>query len=343
MKKSLIVTITILLFCIFMATAVMADDKGLVYYLSPGQFDEMYVTGAAAMVNAVEKAGYTCKVMTATNEDVNVQMDQMDDAITQNPVAIIIMPVESSAAAAGVDKARAAGIPVISYDRVISETTLDFTSVAGCYQMGVNSAHEIVNLLQKKNGEVRGSILDIMGDPGDSYTILIEQGFRDIMKDYPDVKIETKIALAWDPVNAGNIADDYLLANPEVDLIFIHADVLAPAVVSVLETKGFKKGDVILVSTSGQPAGLALIRNGWLSLTIEESIIALAEAIAMYLDDIISGNEIKLGPVEIMGLQGEIIEQPYGIELQMAGLKIDAENVDDPIFWGNQAEALLNK
>jgi len=336
MKKLFIISIVSVFLLLSMATTVMADEKGLVYYLCPNQFDEMQTAAAVMVKDAVERAGYNCKVMSAANEDANLQMNQFDDAISQNPKAIIVAAVDGIAACAGVDNARDAGIPVFAFDRVISETSVDFTSVAGCKKMGIMAAQETVNLLKDKYGEVKGSVLDIMGDLGDSYTVLIEEGFQEVMKDYPNVKITTKVAIKWEASKAGDIADDYLLVYPDTDLIFTHADHLAAAVVSVLQIKGYGKNDIFLVSTAGMPMGLQLIREGWLNADVEQPVSAQAEGIAMFLDDVINGNEIKLGSYEVMGIPAEIVKQPYGIELRISGSVINAENVDDTKFWGNQ-------
>jgi hypothetical protein len=39
-----------------------------------------------------------------------------------------------------------------------------------------------------------------------------------------------------------------------------------------------------------------------------------------------------------MGIPAELTEQAYGLELKVAGSVIDAENVDNPEFWGNQVK-----
>lgn len=337
MKKSFII-IGIVFLVLIASITVNANEKGLVYYLCPNQFDEMQTAAAAMIKEAVEEAGYQCKVMSAANEDANLQMNQFDDAISQNPEAIVVAAVDGVAACAGVDNARNAGIPVIAFDRVISETQVDFTSVAGCKKMGIMAAHEAARLLEEKYGEVKGTVLDIMGAPSDSYTVLIEEGFQETMKDYPNVEIETKVATKWEASKAGDIADDYLMVYPDTDLIFTHADHLAAAVTSVLQTKGYEKDDIYLISTAGMPMGLELIRNGWLHADVEQPVSAQAEGIAMFLDDIIKGNEIKLGSYEVLGIPAEMVEQPYGLELRISGSVITNENVDDPIFWGNQVK-----
>lgn len=339
MKKLFIIISIVSVFLLaFSATTVMANEKGLVYYLCPNQFDEMQTAAASMVKSSLEDAGYTCKVMTAGNEDVNLQMNQIENAITQNPKAIIIAAVDGTAVCAGVSSAHDAGIPVIAYDRTISKCSVDFSSIAGCKTMGLMAAQETVKLLKEKYGEVKGTVLDIMGDPGDSYTTMIEEGYQEAMKEYPNVEIETKIAYGWEAVTAANIADDYLLVHPDTDLIFAHADHMAAAVASVLQTNEYEKGDVLLMGTAGMPMGLQLIREGWMSATVEYSPKSLAEGITMFLDDILSKQTLKLGSYEVMGISAELSEKSYGPELKVAGSIIDKENVDNPQLWGNQVK-----
>jgi ribose transport system substrate-binding protein len=319
-----------------LSTGAIAADKGTVFYLSPNQFDEFQTTASMLIAKHVKNAGYECKELVAGNEDVSLQLNQLDNAITQDPKAIILAACDGTAVVDGVEKARSEGIPVIAFDRIISSTKVDFTSVAGCYRMGVLAAGEIARLLKEKHGEVSGSVLDIMGDPGDSYTVLIEEGFQDTMKQYPDVKIETKIADGWEASNAADIADDYLVAKPDTDLIFSHAEHLAAAIVSVLETQGHNKGDIIMVSTAGMPMGLDLVRDGWLQATVEQPLAAQAEGVAMFLEDVIAGKKIEPGTATVGGFESEIAMQPYGPELRIPGSVITKANVDNPKFWGNQ-------
>lgn len=329
------------IFCILLVLfsgMAIAANKGLIYYLAPCMHDEMQTTAAKMIKEAVEAAGYNCRVLTAGQEDASLQLDQLENAISQNPKAIIIAAVDGIAITSGVEKAKAQGIPVIAFDRTISETQVDFHSVAGCRLIGTTAGHEIARLLQERHGAFRGRVLDIMGDPSDSYTTLIEEGFREVMEQYPDVIIDTKIASNWEASNAADIADDYLVANPATDLIFTHADHLAASVVAVLQNRGYNKGDILIVSTAGMPTGLNLIREGWMTSTVEQPAGAQAEGVAMFLDDVISGKEIPLGEYNIKGIEAELLVMPYGLELRTVGNLINADNVEDPVWWGNQAD-----
>lgn len=330
------------------ATALAAQKKkaakgggGLVFYLSPNQFDEFQTTASKLLRKYVEDAGYELREMVAQSgqaEDVALQLSQLDDAITQNPKAIIIAACNADAIVVGVEKAREQGIPVIVFDRTIKSAKTDFSSVAGCEKIGILAAGEIARLLKERKGKVTGTVLDIMGDPGDMYTVLIEKGFQDTMKKYPDVKIDTKIADGWAADKAANIADNWLVANPKTDLIFSHAEHLAAAISAVLEGKGYKKGDIIMVSTAGMPMGLNLIRDEWLQSTVEQPLAAQAEGVAMFLADVIAKKPIKAGTYTVGGFKSDLVIQDYGPELMIPGSIITKKNVDDTKFWGNQVK-----
>lgn len=316
--------------------AVVGQSKGQVYYLAPNQFDEMQTTAAAAIEQFVEEAGYECTVVVAGNEDVALQINQLEDVITQNPVAIIVAACNAEAIAPSIETARAEGIPVIVYDRMISGTYIDFTSVAGCYKMGLLAGEEIVRLLTEKYGEPRGTVLDIMGDPGDMYTVLIEEGFQKYMEDYPNIEITTKVNHGWEATTGANIADDWLVANPDTDLVFPHADHMAAANASRFENLGYEAGEILHVSTGGFPMGLELIREGWLTSTVNYPVIGLARGVAVFLDQIVNRECIAPGTYEVGGLESELIYQDYGPELQLPPNIVTAQNVDDPTLWGNQ-------
>ena len=52
------------------------------------------------------------------------------------------------------------------------------------------------------------------------------------MAAFPDVKIISLPAMNWEASNAGTIVADQMVANPDIDLIFVHAAHLAVAAVA---------------------------------------------------------------------------------------------------------------
>jgi ribose transport system substrate-binding protein len=316
------------------ATPAWAESKGKIYYLVPTLLDEFQTESVSAIEKFLKDVGYEPVTLNADNKT-DLQQSQMNDVINLKPKAIVLAAVDFNALQPSIEKARAAGIPVMIFDRQITATASDFTSVAGTVEIGYVAAGEIQRLLKEKNGAVKGKILQVLGDPADPYTLDIQKGFEERMKEFPDAQIISLPAMQWEASNAGTIVADQLLANPDIDLIFVHAAHLAVAAVASLEAKGKKPGDVLLVSSNGAPVGLDLIRKGWEQVEVEQPLYAQAAAIGMFADKVANKQEIKPGKYNVLGLESEITIESWGPNLKIPGAAITKENVDESRFWGN--------
>jgi ribose transport system substrate-binding protein len=311
-----------------------AQSKGKVYYLVPTLLDEFQTESVKAIEQFMKDVGYETVTLNADNKT-DLQQTQMNDVINLKPKAIILAAVDFDALKPGIEKATAAGIPVMIFDRQITSTKTALTSVAGTVEIGQIAADEIQKLLKAKKGAVKGKVLQVLGDPGDPYTLDIQKGFEDKMKAFPEVTIISKPALQWEASNAGTIVNDQLLANPDIDLIFVHAAHLSVAAVAALEGKGKKPGDVMIVSSNGAPVGLDLIRKGWQNVEVEQPLYAQAAALAMFADKVINKKEIKPGKVKVLGLDSDVTIEEWGPNIKIPGAAITKSNVDEPRFWGN--------
>ena len=316
------------------AGSALADSKGRIYYMVPTLLDEFQTESVHALEKFMKDVGYELVTLNADSKT-DVQQSQMNDTIILKPKAIILAANDFEALKPSVEKARAAGIPVMIFDRQITSTMSDLTSVAGTVEIGYIAATEIQRLLKEKKGAVKGKVLQVLGDPGDSYTLDIQKGFEEKMKAFPDVTIISKPAMAWEASNAGTIVADQMLANPDIDLIFVHAAHLAVAAVASLEAKGKKPGDVMLVSSNGAPVGLDLIRKGWENVEVEQPLYAQAAALAMFADKVVNKQEIKPGKYTVLGLDSELAIEKWGPNIKIPGAAITKANIDQPKFWGN--------
>jgi ribose transport system substrate-binding protein len=311
-----------------------AQTKGKIYYMVPTLLDEFQTESVSSLTKFLGDVGYEVVTLNADNKT-DLQQSQMNDTILQKPAAIILAAVDFNALQPSIEKARAAGIPVMQFDRQITSTMSDFTSVAGTVEIGHVAAGEVQRLLTEKNGAVKGKILQVLGDPGDPYTLDIQKGFEEKMKDFPDAQIISLPAMQWAPDNAGTIVNDQIVANPDIDLIFLHAAHLSVAAVAALEAKGKKPGDVMMMSSNGAPVGLDLIRKGWLNVEVEQPLYAQAAAIAMFADKVVNKQEIKPGTYTVLGLESTLTIEAWGPNIKIPGAAITKDNVDEPRFWGN--------
>ncbi|MBB6508904.1 ribose transport system substrate-binding protein [Rhizobium soli] len=326
--------LSVLVLGLSMLTTAAAQSKGTVYYLVPTLLDEFQTGSVSALEMFLKQTGYEMKTLNADNKT-DAQQSQMNDVIALKPAAIILAAVDFNALKPSIEAARAAGIPVVEFDRQVTSTVSDFTSVAGTIEIGHVAAQQAEAMLKAKNGDVKGKILQVLGDPGDPYTLDIQKGFEEKMKAFPKVTIISVPAMQWEASNAGTIVSDQMLANPDINLIFLHAAHLSVAAVASLESAGKKPGDVMMMSSNGAPVGLDLIRKGWLNTEVEQPLYAQAAAIAMFMDKIVGKQEIKAGDYDVLGLKGVVTKEAWGPNIKIPGAAITKENVDNPAFWGN--------
>lgn len=314
--------------------AIAQESKGTIYYLVPTLLDEFQTGSIDAITKFMKDVGYEVVSLDGQNQS-TTQLNQIDNVINLKPEAVILAAVDFDAAKTGIEKMREAGIPVMIFDRQITSTPSDFTSVAGTVEIGHVAGDEAIRLLTEKNGSPKGKILQILGDPGDPYTLDIQKGFEEKMAAHPEITIITQPAMQWEASNAGNIAQDQLLTNPDIDLIFNHAAHLSVAVAAVLEAQGKQPGEILMMSSNGAPVGLDLIREGWLQVEVEQPLFAQAAALAMFADKVVNKEEIKAGEYDVTGLPSVLTIESWGPNIKIPGAAITKDNVDDPRFWGN--------
>lgn len=315
-------------------TPAFAQTKGAVYYLVPTLLDEFQTGSVSALEMFLKQVGYEMKTLNADNKT-DLQQSQVNDVIALKPSAVILAAVDFNALKPSIEAVRAAGIPIVQFDRQITSTPSDLTSVAGTVEIGYVAAAEAERLLKEKHGSVKGKILQVLGDPGDPYTLDIQKGFEEKIKAFPEVTIISHPAMQWEASNAGTIVADQLVANPDIDLIFNHAAHLSVAAVASLEAAGKKPGDIMMMSSNGAPVGLDLIRKGWLNVEVEQPLYAQAAAVGMFMDKIVNKQEIKPGEYDVIGLKGILTTEAWGPNIRLPGAAITKENVDNPAFWGN--------
>jgi ribose transport system substrate-binding protein len=334
MKRLLLSVFAVLGLAVATLAPAFAQSKGTVYYMVPTLLDEFQTGSVSALEMFLKQVGYEMETLNADNKT-DAQQSQMNDVIALKPAAIILAAVDFNALKPSIEAARAAGIPVVQFDRQITSTPSDFTSVAGTIEIGHVAAEQAQKLLSEKQGSVKGKVLQVLGDPGDPYTLDIQKGFEEKMKEFPEVTIISHPAMQWEASNAGTIVADQLIANPDIDLIFNHAAHLSVAAVASLESAGKKPGDVMMMSSNGAPVGLDLIRKGWLNVEVEQPLYAQAAAVAMFMDKVVNKQEIKAGEYDVLGLKSVLTVEAWGPNIKIPGAAIDKSNVDNPAFWGN--------
>ena len=157
-------------------------ENATVAFLMPDQASTRYEEhDRPGFVAEMKKLCPSCKVLYQNADgDVSRQQQQFNSVITQGAKAIVIDPVDSTAAASLVKQAQAQGIKVIAYDRPIPSTPVDFYVSFNNEEIGKSIAQSLVQHLKAKGVPPGGDagLLEINGSPTDAAAGLIKKGIH---------------------------------------------------------------------------------------------------------------------------------------------------------------------
>lgn len=221
---------------------------------------------------AARRLGFDLKVVSG-EDDVNKQIQAFENLINEKVDAIAVNFIDVKAFGPAMEKAKAAGIPVIC----LHSKTDGCATVWGFdeWYTGNEVGKYGVELLKAKNGAAKGNVANLQGLLGQGLNEARSGGWEEIMKQYPDIKVVSKEPTGWDPKKAVDIMENWLTAYPDLDLIYGNSDGLTvPAANSIEQAgrlwngKAGKAGEQIIVtSVDGSDFALEAIKAGKMSST----------------------------------------------------------------------------
>ena len=190
------------------------------------------------------------------------QVEQVESFIAQNVDAIIMNPCEVEASSPAVAKALAANIPIIN---VNSETSAKPSAFVGSDD--VESARIAMKFIAEKlNG--KGNVLMMHGYMGQAAQIKREQGAREILKQYPGLKLLAHQTGAWDRAKGMSLMENWIQSyGSQINAVFAQNDEMGLGAAKALADAGLKD-KVIVVSIDAIPDGLQAVKKGTLDATV---------------------------------------------------------------------------
>ena len=252
------------------------------------------------MRGLLEEKGYEVLSQEA-NHDVKLQIDQVDNMVSQGVKALIVIAEDGDALVTAVDKAAEAGVIVIAYDRLIKSPNiaayLSFNNVeVGRQQaMGVMSAIDIENWDAAANGPVR--LVKLGGSPTDNNAILFRQGQDEIVQSYIDDGTIELVADQWvdnwDPANALKIMENILTAaENDIDAVVASNDGTALGALQAMKAQGLA-GSVPISGQDATADGCNSIVKGELTVSILKDIRDLSPLAIDVTDQLIKGEAVE--------------------------------------------------
>lgn len=236
--------------------------------------------------------------------DAAKQLQQVETFISQKVDAIIMQPQEQEACSPAIDKAKAAGIPIVNCN---SLTITEPDAYVGSNDS--ESAEIAMTFIAERLGG-QGNVLMMHGHPGQTAEVKRTEGAKDVLTENPAMTLLDEQTADWDRAEAMTLMENWLQAyGDDINAVFCQNDEMALGALNALVQAG-KKDNVLVVGVDAIDDALQSVKDGKMDATVYQDCKGQAE-----------------GAVEAAYklAKGESIEK----EILIPFILVTTENVDD--------------
>ena len=314
-------------------TTAVKDTVKLVGVTMPTKSLQRWNEDGTNVKAALEAKGYKVDLQYADNKQ-DVQNSQIENQITMGCNVLVIASIDGGALGGVLKQAKDANIPVIAYDRLITNTDkCDFYATFDNYGVGKMQGDFIVSTLGLDKGQKGPFSMECFGgDPGDNNAKLFNQGAMDALQPYIDsgvltvksgqTKFPDQIAITnWEAKGAQDRMDNLLTAyyaDKNIDVVLSPNDSLAQGVVASLKSAGYgsaAKPFPILTGQDCDKINVGQIIRSEQSMSIFKDTRALADQVIAMTGAILAGETV---PVNGEYNNGVIDVPSYNCKIQFA-------------------------
>jgi len=283
---------------------------------------------AAAMRSAIQRDGNQY-ITTNAEASAEKQLSDISSMIEQGVDALVILPVDREAIGPAIEWAMEAGIPVISYDRLIEDDRVFYITFDN-----VGVGRLIASIIRSAQPEGRYVILK--GDPADANVGFLRQGMEEVIGAAVaggSIQIVGEAnADGWRP-DAAREAMDKILADTgnQVDAVLAQNDGIAGAVIEALAAQGIS---VPVGGQDGDPAALNRVARGTQTVSVWKNNRELGKTTGKIAGMLAEGSPMSRIPNVVRFTGGDkgltynaILLTPTPITKENLDIVIDADHI----------------
>jgi D-xylose transport system substrate-binding protein len=275
---------------------------------------ERWPVESAQMTQLLQKMGYEVIAQEA-DHDVKLQSDQIDNMVSQGVKGLIVIAEDGSAAVTPVEKAVAAGVFVISYDRLIKTSKISAYLSFDNVEVGKQEALGVMTALGLPGSTTwtkdnPAKVVLSGGSPTDNNAVLVRQGQKSVYQPYVDSGVIKIVADQWvdnwDPAKAESMMENILTAQQnKIDAVIASNDGTALGELQAMAAQGLA-GKVPISGQDATADGCNSIVKGQQTVTVFKDTRLLAPKAVAMLDSLIKGQAITgLTPYTLAILTGD--------------------------------------
>jgi D-xylose transport system substrate-binding protein len=276
-----------------------------------------------------------CKIIYQNaDQDAAQQQQQAEAALTQGAKVLVLDAVDAASAGAIVQKAKAQNVPVISYDRLVTDAPVDYYISFDNVRVGQLQGQALAKKL-KDDGKATGPIVMINGAPTDNNAKLFKQGATGALNSAGIKVLKSYDTPDWSPDKAQTEMQQAITAVGESGFNGVYAanDGTAGGAIAAMKSAGINSTQR---PTTGQDAELAAIQRilaGTQYMTVYKAIKPEAEQAAQMAVDLVNGRKPPASLVKDKVDNGQL-QVP---SVLLTPVTVTKDNVKDTIvkdaFW----------
>ncbi|GAB3667636.1 substrate-binding domain-containing protein [Actinocorallia lasiicapitis] len=271
-----------------------SNDKVGVILPDSKSSDRWETQDRPALAKAFEAAGVKYDIQNAQG-DKNAFQTIADQMLTSGVKVLMIVNLDSGTGKAVIDKATAAGVPVIDYDR---------PTLGGGAKFYVSYDNEKVGKLQGEGlvkcladaGVKKPIVAELNGSPTDNNATLFKKGYDGVLKEKYDsgefIKGPDQSVPDWDNAKGGTIFEQMLTSNPKIAGVLAANDGLGGAALAILKKQKLN-GKVPVTGQDATVPGLQSILTGDQCMTVFKDSVGEANAAAKLAIGLLKGEDGK--------------------------------------------------
>jgi D-xylose transport system substrate-binding protein len=268
---------------------------GKIAFLLPESKTARYESQDRPLFEKAVKADCSdCEIIYSNaDQDAAKQQQQAEAALTKGAKVLVLDPVDAASAGAIVARAQQSKVPVISYDRLITDAPIDYYVQFDSRKVGKLQG-EALSAKLKADGKAAGPIVMINGAPTDNNAKLFKSGATATLNS-SGVKIAKQYDTPdWSPDKAQQEMEQAITAVGDTGFNGVYAanDGTAGGAIAAMKGAGIKPNTR---PTTGQDAELAAIQRiliGDQYMTVYKPIKPLADNAAAIAVKIAKGEDV---------------------------------------------------
>jgi D-xylose transport system substrate-binding protein len=266
------------------------------------------------------------------DQDAAKQQQQAEAALTQGAKVLVLDAVDAGSAGAIVTRAKQQNVPVISYDRLITDAPVSYYISFDNVRVGQLQGQALAKKL-KQDGKATGPVVMINGAPTDNNAKLFKQGATGALKGAGIKVLKSYDTPDWSPDKAQDEMQQAITAVGDSGFNGVYAanDGTAGGAIAAMKSAGIAPNERPTTGQDAELAGIQRILAGTQYMTVYKAVKPEAQQAAQMAVDLVNGRKPTIANKKTDNGQGQI---PSVILTPVAVTK---DNVKDTIiadgFW----------